>query len=285
MRVNSIAEFCREALGLALVLLCWSLVAPQPSWADWVCDGDRLSVEITRGAVDAWDPAGHSQLPEEPAGRQFWCAGAILSCSFLAPITRVYPVTPTVVGGGALRMLQRRNSSNLGNGDSPRMRTDGCLISVMHDGACGSWPCGSLTITSLALKVRPAACAHHDPAGLSVGGHAEVHGARSSAVFTTKLLVFPQFDRCLFRSTLGSWVLLRHVLSSHGNDGLVSNRWFSSISIVGESENQLRSLRFQPLVSGMPCSSQASAICFPRRFAKPQFSLGSHVQALWKSCE
>ena len=36
-----------------MVLLCWSLVAPQPSWADWVCDGDRLSVEITRGAVDA----------------------------------------------------------------------------------------------------------------------------------------------------------------------------------------------------------------------------------------
>ena len=42
-----------KALGLALVLLCWLLVSPQPSWADWVCDGDRLSVEITRGAVDA----------------------------------------------------------------------------------------------------------------------------------------------------------------------------------------------------------------------------------------
>ena len=27
-------------------------VGPQPSWADWICDGDRLSVEITRGAVD-----------------------------------------------------------------------------------------------------------------------------------------------------------------------------------------------------------------------------------------
>ena len=26
--------------------------APQPSWADWICEGDRLSVEITRGAVD-----------------------------------------------------------------------------------------------------------------------------------------------------------------------------------------------------------------------------------------
>ena len=35
-----------------MLLLCWLLVTPQPSWADWVCDGDRLSVEITRGAVD-----------------------------------------------------------------------------------------------------------------------------------------------------------------------------------------------------------------------------------------
>ena len=35
-----------------MLLLCWLLVAPEPSWADWACDGDRLSVEITRGAVD-----------------------------------------------------------------------------------------------------------------------------------------------------------------------------------------------------------------------------------------
>ncbi len=34
-----------------MLLLCL-LVAPQPSCADWICDGDRLSVEITRGAVD-----------------------------------------------------------------------------------------------------------------------------------------------------------------------------------------------------------------------------------------
>ena len=46
--LNSVAK----GLGLALLLLCWLLVAPQPSWADWVCDGDRLNVEITRGAVD-----------------------------------------------------------------------------------------------------------------------------------------------------------------------------------------------------------------------------------------
>ena len=46
--LNSVAK----GLGLALLLLCWLLVAPQPSWADWICDGDRLSVEITRGAVD-----------------------------------------------------------------------------------------------------------------------------------------------------------------------------------------------------------------------------------------
>ena len=32
-------------------MLCL-LLAPQPSSADWICDGDRLSVEITRGAVD-----------------------------------------------------------------------------------------------------------------------------------------------------------------------------------------------------------------------------------------
>ena len=45
--LNSVAK----GLGLALLLLCL-LVAPQPSWADWICDGDRLSVEIMRGAVD-----------------------------------------------------------------------------------------------------------------------------------------------------------------------------------------------------------------------------------------
>ena len=45
--LNSVAK----GLGLALLLLCL-LVAPQPSSADWICDGDRLSVEITRGAVD-----------------------------------------------------------------------------------------------------------------------------------------------------------------------------------------------------------------------------------------
>ena len=45
--LNSVAK----GLGLAL-LLFWMLVAPQPLWADWICDGDRLNVEITRGAVD-----------------------------------------------------------------------------------------------------------------------------------------------------------------------------------------------------------------------------------------
>tara|TARA_B100001939_G_C16642014_1_gene488047 strand:- start:281 stop:649 length:369 start_codon:yes stop_codon:yes gene_type:complete len=46
--LNSVAK----GLGLALFLLCWLLVVPQPSWADWMCEGDRLSVEITQGAVD-----------------------------------------------------------------------------------------------------------------------------------------------------------------------------------------------------------------------------------------
>jgi hypothetical protein len=46
--LNSVAK----GLGLALVLVCCLFVGPQPSWADWICDGDRLSVEITRGAVD-----------------------------------------------------------------------------------------------------------------------------------------------------------------------------------------------------------------------------------------
>ena len=39
-------------LALWVYLASWLLMAPQPSWAEWVCDGDRLSVEITRGAVD-----------------------------------------------------------------------------------------------------------------------------------------------------------------------------------------------------------------------------------------
>ncbi len=46
--LNSVAK----GLGLALLLLCWLLVSPQPSWADWICEGDRLSVEVTQGAVD-----------------------------------------------------------------------------------------------------------------------------------------------------------------------------------------------------------------------------------------
>ena len=37
---------------MALVLFCWLWVTPLPAWADWMCDGDRLSIEITRGAVD-----------------------------------------------------------------------------------------------------------------------------------------------------------------------------------------------------------------------------------------
>ena len=28
------------------------MAIPQPSLADWMCDGDRLSVEVTHGAVD-----------------------------------------------------------------------------------------------------------------------------------------------------------------------------------------------------------------------------------------
>ena len=46
--LNSVAK----GLALALFLLCWLLVVPQPSRADWMCEGDRLSVEITQGAVD-----------------------------------------------------------------------------------------------------------------------------------------------------------------------------------------------------------------------------------------
>ena len=46
--LNSVAK----GLGLAFFLVCLLLVDPQPSWGDWICDGDRLSVEITRGAVD-----------------------------------------------------------------------------------------------------------------------------------------------------------------------------------------------------------------------------------------
>ena len=41
-----------KGLALALLMFVWMLVSPQPLRADWMCDGDRLSVEITRGAVD-----------------------------------------------------------------------------------------------------------------------------------------------------------------------------------------------------------------------------------------
>ena len=46
--LNSVAK--RLALAFALFCLLW--VSPKPAVADWMCDGDRLSVEITRGAVD-----------------------------------------------------------------------------------------------------------------------------------------------------------------------------------------------------------------------------------------
>ncbi len=45
--LNSVAK----GLGLALVLFCWLWVSPLPAWGDWLCDGDRLCSEITRGAV------------------------------------------------------------------------------------------------------------------------------------------------------------------------------------------------------------------------------------------
>ena len=45
--LNSVAK----GLGLAWVLFCWLWVSPLPAWGDWMCDGDRLSIEITRGAV------------------------------------------------------------------------------------------------------------------------------------------------------------------------------------------------------------------------------------------
>ena len=41
-----------KGLALGLMIFVWMLVSPQPLRADWMCDGDRLSVEITRGAVD-----------------------------------------------------------------------------------------------------------------------------------------------------------------------------------------------------------------------------------------
>ena len=46
--LNSVAK----GFGLALLLACWLVICPQPCRADWICDGDRLSVEITRGPVD-----------------------------------------------------------------------------------------------------------------------------------------------------------------------------------------------------------------------------------------
>ena len=41
-----------KGLGLLLALFCWLWVSPLPASAAWICDGDSLSIEITRGAVD-----------------------------------------------------------------------------------------------------------------------------------------------------------------------------------------------------------------------------------------
>ena len=46
--LNSVAR----GLALAFASFCLLWVSPKPAVADWMCDGDRLSVEITRGAVD-----------------------------------------------------------------------------------------------------------------------------------------------------------------------------------------------------------------------------------------
>ena len=121
MRVNSIANVAK-GLGLALFLLCWLLVVPQPSWADWMRDGDRLSVEIKQGAVDLTG-LGHPQHVGGTFGAVLCCAGAIW-CSFRAPTMLALPVTPMVVGGGVSLMLQRRNSGNAAAGDSSSMRAD-----------------------------------------------------------------------------------------------------------------------------------------------------------------
>ena len=45
-------NFVAKGLGLAFVLFCWLWVSTLPASADWICDGDQLSIEITRGAVD-----------------------------------------------------------------------------------------------------------------------------------------------------------------------------------------------------------------------------------------
>ena len=41
-----------KGLGLLLALFCWLWLSPLPASAAWICDGDPLSIEITRGAVD-----------------------------------------------------------------------------------------------------------------------------------------------------------------------------------------------------------------------------------------
>ena len=46
--MNSVAK----GLGLLLALFCWLWFSPLPASAAWICDGDPLSIEITRGAVD-----------------------------------------------------------------------------------------------------------------------------------------------------------------------------------------------------------------------------------------
>ena len=108
--LNSVAK----GLGLALLLLCWLLVAPQPSWADWICDGDRLTVEITRGAGDLTGVAEGipNALEGTLPGDGVLLRGAMWSCNYRAPTMQVPPVTPMVVGGGGSLINQRRNFGN-----------------------------------------------------------------------------------------------------------------------------------------------------------------------------
>ena len=107
--LNSVAK----GLGLALLMLCL-LLAPQPSCADWICDGDRLSVEITRGAVDLTGLA--EGIPNTLEGT-LPGDGVLLrwrDVELQLPRTNNAgaPVTPMAVGGGGSLINQHRNFGN-----------------------------------------------------------------------------------------------------------------------------------------------------------------------------
>ena len=187
-----------------MFLLCWLLVSPQPSWADWICEGDRLSVEVTQGAVDL---TGLTQgIPNTSEGT-LPGDGVVLRWRDLElQLPRTNNAgSPSytdgrwwwrVVDASAPEFWERR-------GSVIRHQCEliwACILLPPFSFAAVGLAGSSVAIAGFVSKLGPAGWAHQDPVGLAVGADPELHVPRLSAVIATISPVFPQFfSRPLWR--------------------------------------------------------------------------------------